>query len=62
MAHIMLPSSELCKQDSPNLAKYADTAIPTLINDLKRLGACTLTLKAKMAGGAKCFPFLLVMK
>ncbi|MCK0470775.1 chemotaxis protein CheD [Halalkalibacter sp. APA_J-10(15)] len=57
MAHIMLPNSKLCKQSPPNVAKYADTAIPALIQDLKKKGAKPAFLKAKMAGGAQMFSF-----
>lgn len=57
MAHVMLPSSSLCRQDRPNPAKYADTAIPALLQCLEVEGARTLSLKAKLAGGAQMFSF-----
>jgi len=57
MAHIMLPSSSLCRERIPNPAKYADTAIPCLIEHLQKKGASKLSLKAKLAGGAQMFSF-----
>ncbi|TWI55181.1 chemotaxis protein CheD [Halalkalibacter nanhaiisediminis] len=57
MAHVMLPSSALCKQATPNPAKYADTAIPALIKKLESKGAKIFSLKAKLAGGAQMFSF-----
>ena len=35
MAHVMLPSSEIAKEGTLNIAKYADTAIPDLIEKMK---------------------------
>lgn len=57
MAHIMLPSSEIAKENNLNIAKYADTAIPELIHRMTGLGASTNRMKAKMAGGAQMFLF-----
>ncbi|WP_025027636.1 chemotaxis protein CheD [Caldalkalibacillus mannanilyticus] len=57
LAHVMLPSSELSKQGELNEAKYADTAIPLLIQKMKELGANTRKLQSKMAGGAQMFVF-----
>lgn len=54
MAHVMLPSSSLNK-GSVNKAKYADTAIPWLIEEMESLGAKRSRLKAKIAGGAQMF-------
>lgn len=59
MAHVMLPSSEIARESSINLAKYADTAIPELIVRMKQAGAITNRLVAKMAGGAQMFAFAL---
>lgn len=39
MAHVMLPSSEIAREGSLNIAKYADTAIPELISRMEQLGA-----------------------
>lgn len=57
MAHVMLPSSSLCREKQPNLAKYADTAIPYLLEELEKLGAKQRYMKAKIAGGAQMFAF-----
>lgn len=55
MAHIMLPTSTQGK--AGNEAKYADTAIPILIDQMIALGASKLRLVAKIAGGAQMFSF-----
>lgn len=55
MAHIMLPSSSQGK--SGNDAKFADTAIPWLIEEMKKLGADKSRLVSKIAGGAQMFSF-----
>ncbi|WP_100404464.1 chemotaxis protein CheD [Bacillus solitudinis] len=57
MAHVMLPDSSLSKQEKLNMAKYADTAIVELMDQLERKGAKTHSLKAKIAGGAQMFAF-----
>jgi chemotaxis protein CheD len=57
MAHIMLPSSEIAREGMYNPAKYADTAVPAMIDRLARLGAPAQRLEAKMAGGAQMFDF-----
>ena len=57
LAHVMLPDSELTRQQVMNEYKYADTAIPILIERLCEQGARRLALKAKLAGGAQMFQF-----
>ncbi|WP_281887595.1 chemotaxis protein CheD [Paenibacillus sp. YYML68] len=57
MAHIMLPSSDIAKEGSLNVAKYADTAIPEMIRRMESLGAVLRRLEAKLAGGAQMFAF-----
>ncbi len=57
MAHIMLPSSSLCREKTPNVAKYADTAIPYLLDEMVKKGAKMHSIKAKIAGGAEMFNF-----
>lgn len=57
LAHIMLPDSNLTKQGNVNEYKFADTAIPILIERLCENGARKHALKAKMAGGAQMFQF-----
>ncbi|MCM3003749.1 chemotaxis protein CheD [Priestia koreensis] len=57
LAHIMLPDSSLAKANELNVAKYADTAVTALVEELLRKGARKAFLKAKLAGGAQMFQF-----
>ncbi|WP_248926350.1 chemotaxis protein CheD [Paenibacillus hamazuiensis] len=57
MAHVMLPSSDIAREGTLNIAKYADTAIPELIRRMVGLGAVKSRMEAKMAGGAQMFAF-----
>ncbi|GGM21571.1 chemoreceptor glutamine deamidase CheD [Paraliobacillus quinghaiensis] len=57
MSHVMLPSSSLSKRSDLNQLKYADTAVPLLIDTLIKEGARKYALKAKIAGGAQMFSF-----
>jgi chemotaxis protein CheD len=52
LSHIMLPTS---KKEASNIKKYADTAIPAMINDMIKAGADKKRLIAKIAGGATMF-------
>ena len=54
LSHIMLPSSALSR-DKSQPARYADTAIPMLIQRMVAAGANKSRLRAKIAGGAKMF-------
>ena len=56
LAHILLSDSTLFKNQT-NLAKFADTAIPLLVEDMERLGARKNRVKAKIAGGSQLFSF-----
>ncbi|KYZ77618.1 chemotaxis protein CheD [Anaerosporomusa subterranea] len=56
LAHIMLPDSKQARS-SENPAKFADTAIPLMVNDMIKLGASKMRLRAKIAGGAQMFTF-----
>lgn len=56
MAHIMLPDSTQARGDI-NQAKFADTAIPLLINTMQAQGAVKSRIVAKIAGGAQMFNF-----
>lgn len=56
LAHVMLPSSEQAKNNS-NIAKFADTAIIRLVDDMIKLGAKRERIIAKLAGGAQMFAF-----
>ncbi len=52
LSHIMLPSS---KKSTANPKKYADSAIPLLLDDMIRAGAMRDTMIAKIVGGAAMF-------
>ncbi len=54
MAHIMLPDSRDVK-NPPKPGKFADTAVPLLLEELLKLGVNKSQLRAKMAGGAQMF-------
>ena len=56
LLHIMLPDSTQARA-SDNPAKFADTGIPLMINDVIALGASRRSLVAKIAGGAQMFAF-----
>lgn len=53
MVHVMLPLAPESGSDTP--AKYADTAIPWLIQELLLVGCKIQRVKAKLAGGAQMF-------
>ncbi|MCI1943976.1 chemotaxis protein CheD [Clostridium luticellarii] len=56
LAHIMLPdSTQFSSKKNP--MKFADLAVPMLIEKLERLGINKSELKAKIAGGASMFNF-----
>ncbi|WP_059104591.1 chemotaxis protein CheD [Shouchella shacheensis] len=57
MGHIMLPDSTSSRNRHPDPWKYADTAIPALMEKAVSAGAISNRLKAKLAGGAQMFPF-----
>ncbi|MCR4568339.1 MAG: chemotaxis protein CheD [Pseudobutyrivibrio sp.] len=54
LAHIMLPDSTQIRNNS-NIAKFADTGIQKLYDDMLEAGANKAKLVAKIAGGAKMF-------
>ncbi len=54
LAHIMLPDSTAIRNNS-NIAKFADTGIQKLYEDMLKAGANKAKLVAKIAGGAKMF-------
>lgn len=56
LVHILLSNSENEKKLA-NKAKYADTGIVALYEDMKKLGANSRFMKAKLAGGAHMFNF-----
>lgn len=56
LAHIMLPDSTQIRNNE-NKAKFADTGILELINQMRQIGAVKDRLTAKIAGGAQMFSF-----
>lgn len=56
MVHIMLPSIENARSKE-NIAKFADTGIPALIDNMIDEGAYKHRTTAKIAGGASMFSF-----
>lgn len=54
MAHIMLPYSRGL-HSSEKVGKFADTAVPAIIEEMLRKGATRPRIKAKIAGGAQMF-------
>lgn len=56
LAHIMLPDSTQIKNNE-NKAKFADTAIEVLVQQMLNAGARRNKLVAKIAGGAHMFEF-----
>ncbi|RDW19504.1 chemotaxis protein CheD [Oceanobacillus arenosus] len=57
LSHVLLPDSTHTRQSNLNELKYADTAIPILVDELVKSGANKNRLKAKIAGGAQMFQF-----
>ena len=55
LAHIMLPHSSLGPQE-PLPSKFADTAVPALMNGIREITRAETRLSAKIAGGANMFP------
>jgi chemotaxis protein CheD len=56
MVHVMLPSSIQIKNNS-NTAKFADTGIVKLMDDMIKLGAKRNKIVSKIAGGSQMFNF-----
>ncbi|MDR3563779.1 MAG: chemotaxis protein CheD [Negativicutes bacterium] len=56
LAHIMLPDSTQARS-AENPAKFADTALPLMLDELQKLGASRAKITAKIAGGAQMFAF-----
>lgn len=54
LAHIMLPDSTSIRNNT-NIAKFADTGIPKVVEDMIKAGANKAKIVAKLAGGAKMF-------
>ncbi len=56
LLHIMLPDSTQARA-SDNPAKFADTGLPLMLDDVVKAGASRSRLVAKIAGGAQMFAF-----
>ncbi|MEK6266316.1 MAG: chemotaxis protein CheD [Clostridium sp.] len=56
LAHIMLPDSSQFNKVT-NEIKFADLAIPILVQDMLKRGAKLRNMRAKIAGGASMFNF-----
>ncbi len=56
LAHIMLPDSTQARA-TDNTAKFADTALPVLLDQVIALGGARNRLTAKIAGGSQMFSF-----
>lgn len=54
LAHVMLPDSTQIRNNT-NVAKFADTGIQKLYDDMIKAGANKARIVAKIAGGAKMF-------
>jgi chemotaxis protein CheD len=58
MAHIMLPDSKLIRyRQDVNPAKFADTALANMLQELAKLGFVKEMFRAKLVGGANMFTF-----
>lgn len=57
LAHILVPTPSLAR-DTSNPAKFPSTAIPLLVEEMRRRGA-SADIAAKIAGGASMFASLL---
>ena len=55
LSHIMLPDSSSVTNGAATPMRFADTAVPMLINQMTAMGASRSRLKAKIAGGAVMF-------
>jgi chemotaxis protein CheD len=54
MAHVLLPEPNLAR-DTANPDKFASTAIPLLVREVRRIGAAPARLEARIIGGAAMF-------
>jgi chemotaxis protein CheD len=54
LAHVLLPSESMSR-DRSNPAKFPTTAVPLVLDEMKRLGARVDRVRAKIVGGASMF-------
>lgn len=57
MAHVVLPESHKNRLDDAKKGKYADIAIPAMIEEIEKLGAKKSDIIVKISGGAQMFNF-----
>lgn len=62
LAHIMLPNSAEIHREQQNMNKFADKAIPNMINEMKNKGASQINIVSKIIGGAQMFPTIINME
>ncbi len=55
LAHVMLPDSRGKELPESTVGKFADTAVPRLVDELVKLGARKSGLRCKIVGGAQMF-------
>lgn len=54
LAHVLLPNQAMSR-DKTNLAKFPSTAVPLLLDEMRKLGASVARVRAKIVGGASMF-------
>lgn len=57
LAHVMLPTSTECRKEHEglNMNKFADVAIPSMVEEMRHKGCKVERMTAKIAGGAHMF-------
>jgi chemotaxis protein CheD len=55
LVHVMLPSAD--EVDDENEAKFADTGVELLVDEMEATGASTRRIEAKVAGGSDMLDF-----
>lgn len=58
MAHVVLPSQSLSR-DRTRPGRFAETAVPELLDEMQRLGADLKDITARLVGGAAMFSALI---
>jgi chemotaxis protein CheD len=58
MAHVLLPEPSLAR-DATNPSKFATSAVPLLMDELRAMGAAAARLEARLVGGASMFTTLM---
>jgi chemotaxis protein CheD len=59
LAHVLLPNESM-SHDRSKPGKFAEKAIPLVLDGMRGLGACQERVQAKIAGGASMFTNLVV--